>query len=257
MTNTAVIQAIRALPLKEMDALMLAEALHAEAKILWTDAEYRMVADSITLATYLHRNQTRANRGDMPRTHYIEHPLRGGNRLIRLGNKNAELCAGIILHDGVEDGLDDLVALSGNGPVTSVVAGRMYAFEYLQENFGYTTTHVVRGLTNRLYPEGTTKEQKRGLYAADVTEEIEDVLVAVGKVIDFIENAGGLKHNNTYENRGMVQHLARKYSPLVDVFIDRVSRDDFREQVSEEGHDRLLEQLKRTGSSLMSIQMLR
>lgn len=62
--------------LKVMDGAALALAILEEIPT-------EPIRRALAAAAFLHRNQTRANRGSLPRTSYIEHPLRGVLRAIR------------------------------------------------------------------------------------------------------------------------------------------------------------------------------
>lgn len=83
-------------PLKHMDGAALALAIQ---EAFPSDSVRRALA----AASFLHRNQTRASRASLPRTAYIDHPLRGALRVIRWGVTNEDIIVAIILHDTAED----------------------------------------------------------------------------------------------------------------------------------------------------------
>ena len=64
---------IAALPLKEMEASLLRSAILNYIGEL--DLDGTQFRHAIDLASHLHRNQTRQNRGNMPKVHFIEHPF--------------------------------------------------------------------------------------------------------------------------------------------------------------------------------------
>ena len=100
---------IASLPLKEMEASLLRTAIlsHiAHSYRLDIDGEYILaqVETAIDIASYAHRSQTRQNRGEMPKVHYVEHPLRNALRALRYGvTSDPATIIAIILHDVVED----------------------------------------------------------------------------------------------------------------------------------------------------------
>jgi hypothetical protein len=76
---------VAALPLKQMDGLLLSQAITALSDG-WPGR--RPAFDkAIQFAAYYHRTQTRASRAGLPRTHYIEHPLARMSSLDALGRR--------------------------------------------------------------------------------------------------------------------------------------------------------------------------
>lgn len=64
----------KGVPLKDLDPASLTLAIAAEAARIPT-LDQGAVMEAMTVASFLHRNQTRANRKTFERTPYIEHPL--------------------------------------------------------------------------------------------------------------------------------------------------------------------------------------
>jgi hypothetical protein len=258
---------IRNLPLKQMESSLLARAIYLEARdVNHTSGTFRQVFDyetlrtAMSLAGYLHRNQTRANRGDLPRTHYIEHPLRNALRLLRYGVTYEGLVVAAILHDTVEDCLDELLEVLGlsNVPMTdSTEDKRNLAWYGLGQMFDHHAASLVLDMTNPILPSGLSKTEKRTLYVEHVTKAIEDPYVALGKLVDFIDNGAGLHHNNVPGNHEMISHLAQKYLPLVPIFQKRVAGDDIRQLVSREGYGRVVSQLRKASETLGALAILR
>lgn len=210
MTTTSMFAQI---PLKDMDgaalALAIQEAFPSEA-----------VRRALAAASFLHRNQTRANRGTLPRTAYIEHPLRGSLRAIRWGVSNEDIIVAIILHDVPEDCAAEIASVFRGSPGASPEQARGLAFAWLIDEFGLEVARLVRAVTNPLPgKEKLTKEHKRRQYAEHVKAAITDDAAAfIVKMIDYADNASGLHHNAVEGNTGMVAHLAAKYGPLADIF---------------------------------------
>lgn len=229
---------IHSIPLKEMDAAVLTYAILdiASENMLNRDR----INYAIKLAAYLHRNDYRRNRGPLPKTHYIEHPLRNTLRLMRWGVLDEDIIVASILHDTVEDhGLTIVREFTNHTvdfeddskhTVEEDVTVMKLALEYVKNVFGARVAYIVDGVSNRPFVPGLTKNEKRAAYAQHVIESIaQDVAIFWVKLSDFVDNAIGLYHNNISENSGMIAHLALKYAPLVPVFQEIVQRTDMLE----------------------------
>jgi hypothetical protein len=92
-------------PLKDMDPFALTMAIFDEIRTI-PGVDGVALSKVISAASYLHLNQTRVNRKGLPRTSYIEHPLRNGLRVLRWGVTSEAVLVGLLLHDTVEDCLD-------------------------------------------------------------------------------------------------------------------------------------------------------
>lgn len=202
-------------PLKNMDTSQLAAA------ILVATGQDRLVVRAIGDATFLHRNQTRANRGPLERTPYIEHPLRGALRLIRWGVTDRDTIIAALLHDTVEDTALDILAhrlvMDPAGMSDEEVRSRAAA--WITGTYGSTVTSIVMAVTNPFTDKSMSRPARNLQYAAHVRAAIAtDPRVFLVKFSDYMDNAAGLYHNNTPRNRGMVTRLAAKYRPVTDVF---------------------------------------
>lgn len=264
--------AIRALPLKEMDAALLSRAIILEVRrlnrgnymhISNDDERYideRVIGDAMTIASYLHRNQTRRARGVFPVAHYIEHPLRNALRLMRYGCWNQDMIVAAILHDTVEDCLAEWLQLAADFETDAELDGREATFMYIQEIFGTRVAELVKAVTNdeNPSPDLRTRAEKRADYAEHVKEAIKDPEVALVKFVDFIDNGAGLKHQQGVTDFTMLNHLSQKYLPLVGPFLERVAQDDIRALVNDEqGHADIIEAVTQAGKTLASLSMLR
>tara|TARA_R110002051_G_scaffold60546_9_gene110888 strand:- start:1539 stop:2327 length:789 start_codon:yes stop_codon:yes gene_type:complete len=231
-------QLISQLPLKQMDGTLLFPGILAAAAA--SKHDLADIGAAMSLASYLHRNQTRANRGDLPRTPYIEHPLRGALRAYRYGVCSPSLVIGVILHDTVEDNPFELAGQIAGIPTDDEEEARVTSFEYIRMTFGPDVESIVRGMTNEISVPGLTRAQKHSAYLEKVVKAIEDPYVAVAKFIDWVDNAVGLHHNIAGARNGMIKNLAGKYLPLAAAFHQRLDQDDVRALVSVEGHKQML-----------------
>lgn len=244
-------QLISELPLKEMDGALLFPAVQAEAARVGHDVP--LVSSAMNLASYLHRKQTRANRGDLPRTCYIEHPLRGTMRAYRYGVTDINIIIGEILHDTVEDNPLEFAAQIAGRPTDDEVRARVTAFAAVQKMYGPGVEAIVRGMTNDISVPGLSRAEKHANYVKHVVIAIEDPRVAIAKFIDFVDNAVGLHHNLQGAGTGMVVRLATKYTPLVPIFFERLQRDDVRALVSANGHNDMMAHLQLGADRLSGI----
>lgn len=229
------------IPLKDMDPSALTMAIFGEIRPV-PGIDTVNVSKAISAASYLHLHQTRANRKGLPRTSYIEHPLRGALRVLRWGVTSESVLVGVLLHDTVEDCLDRILDTFVPGFHVGIgeAARRELAYSWMAGEFGAGATDLVRSLTSPV-PTGepVTKARKREQYAADVTAKIRGNAGAfIGKFADFADNAGSLHYNAVGGNERMVAHLAAKYYPVVDIFENelRASSGSISGLVSPEGY---------------------
>lgn len=223
---------LKALPLKTMDSAALTLA------ILEATGNDPLVFNAIRDATFLHRNQTRANRGQLERTSYIEHPLRGALRLIRWGVTDRDLIIAAILHDTVEDCAADILIhfLSIDPSEISEAEARAYAADWIRITYGIGAATLVMAVTNEFPVPGATRAERAAAYVEHARAGIcSDVRVFLVKFTDYMDNAAGLYHNDVPGNRGMVVRLAGKYLPMADVFEDAREPEALLRYVNREG----------------------
>lgn len=247
----ATVPLLREMKLKLMDpSLLIPSILDAAAE---ADHDVAQISGAIGAASYLHRNQTRANRGDLPRTAYIEHPLRGALRAYRYGVRDSDIIIGVILHDTVEDNPFELSAHYAGIQADTEARARDGAFQYIRAQYGPDVESLVRGMTNDIAVPGRTRAEKHADYLNHVVAAIEDPRVAVAKFIDWVDNAAGLHHNIAGAREGMIVRLATKYTPLVPIFIERLNRRDVRNLTSNSGHQAMLTQVTAGGARLAQL----
>lgn len=246
----------QAVPLKEIDAAGLALTISAGVKEipgLSGEAVERAMSD----AAFVHRGQTRLNRGDFPRTPYIEHPLRNTLRLMRWGVKDEAVLVAAILHDTVEDNPRGFMQREG-GWVGSQAAADAHdeqreALNVVRRRYGPAVARIVEHVTNPPRPAGQSDADRASAYAAHVAEAVAaspDVLLV--KLADFGDNAAGLHHNASPENRAKVAKSALKYLPVCDILAGEVARQEaaLRERVNPEALAAIGKMLKITKSRL-------
>lgn len=212
------------LRLKEMEGSLLTRAVLNGANDAGHDE--RLVTAAITLASYLHRADTRAQRAGMPRVPYIEHPLRNAVRLQRYGCTDQDVIIATILHDTVEDHAFDIARdILGIEPADEELA-REAAFGYIGVRFGERVKVLVKEVSNPLLPAGLSRVEKHERYREHVISVIGVAAVFLVKSTDFEDNAGGLHHNLAPNTVSMVRNLANKYLPLVPTLMERALGND-------------------------------
>lgn len=209
-------------PLKKMDSSMLVFELDRETHRVMPE-HCEMITSAATLASFLHREQTRFVRGDLPRVPYIEHPLRVALRLIRWGVRDGELVAAALLHDVVEDCSTELLEVFGSDS-----AGRSCetALECIHRLYGGAVAEYVGWVTN---PVDGTSCASRTSYQDHIT-----ALAASGnmalliKASDLKDNAGSIKYQLGHGKDERMLRLVTKYSPVVGIVaagLEKLSAD--------------------------------
>ena len=215
---------IGSLELKEMDGALLAADIRFRAGAAGIPTS-RLDA-AMAFAAWAHRGQRRLKRGDLPRTAYIEHPLRNAARVLRWGVTREPVVFACVLHDTVEDHALELAADLG-APTSDEGAAREIVFAHYADAFGSRTSTLVRAMSNPLDDDAPADEAtKHEIYRGHVLAEIADPEVAVCKLADLADNALSLHH--TGEGDARTSRLARKYAPLLAVFRQRLAEDDVR-----------------------------
>lgn len=212
-------KSINCLPLKDMDGSLLAAAVMDAASSAGV-ARLKDLNEAIIIASYLHRNDTRGNRGLIPRDMYITHPLRNTLRLIRYGITDSNVLIACVLHDTVEDHPEEILTDLAGQSIEGVSAEdiRMRAISFLAGRFGNQAADIVLAVSNPIMDKsGMSKEEKRVLYAVKVEQAIAiSVEVFLVKFADVYDNAGSL-HHTTGNPKSMTDHLTLKYLPLMDI----------------------------------------
>lgn len=223
------------MPLKEMDPLMLSNALYGHLEHI-PEVDVETMREAVAFASFVHRKDTRKNRAGFPTTAYIEHPLRNAIRLTRFGCRSQPALIAALLHDTVEDHASEIAENFGGGSTGNEAQDREIAFAFIGETFGEETERTVRGMSNPLMEDGISDERKRELYVEHVVEATrEDPQVLVNKIMDWMDNALSLKYTISGMKPARTVRLIDKYSPLPPVFLEHLDLHAGRLPVSAEG----------------------
>jgi (p)ppGpp synthase/HD superfamily hydrolase len=188
-------------PLKKMDPSMLVFELDREAHSLMPESG-ELITSAATMASFLHRRQTRFVRGGMPLVPYIEHPLRVALRLVRWGVQDPNLVGAALLHDVVEDCSEELLSVFGQSNETALhCLARLYG--------GDMAAHVEQ-VTN---PADVVDAASYQLHVAALAWSGTSAVLI--KASDLKDNAGSIRHQLGYGQDARMLRLLRKYLPCV------------------------------------------
>jgi (p)ppGpp synthase/HD superfamily hydrolase len=196
-------------PLKDMDSALLTVTLLHDASTLGLREE---MESAISFAAYFHSGQTRMNRANLPRTPYIEHPLRNTIRLIRWGVTERDILLASVFHDVPEDAAALVVA---HANVDDAGDPTEAALRWVGAMYGAGVESIVRAVTNPPRNPGRP-EQMRADYLqhirAHVLGNVEPLLV---KASDLSDNAGSLHHHLPTARPESLRRRAEKYLPVL------------------------------------------
>lgn len=231
--------------LKTLNAPVLAYAISSYATNT-PHIDEKKISQALLMASELHKNQSRANRGLHDRTPYVEHPYRNALRSIRFNSDSTEQIVGSILHDTVEDSPFEFSEKYTGKKAATEEEARENSLRYIQNNFGTRAEKIVRGVSNPIIDtKGWTVEQKNKLYYDHVAESIVDSDVFVVKVCDFIDNAGSLHHNvGKGLNPTGIQRRSSKYLPVANLLQERLTSNTNPIQLSPEDKTKMYSQLE-------------
>lgn len=246
---------IRKTALKNLDSAGLTIALQEDIRAYPEYFNFEKVYQAIVASTYLHAKQTRANRGNLPRTPYIEHPLRNTLRVVRWDCMSQDIIIAILLHDTVEDCAHRICRDEFGLDIKTMTKEEMRAkaYEYIEAEFGSEVRRLVAGVTNGFFVGTETKDEKRAIYAAHVKAVITDPDIFLVKIADFVDNASGLYHNDIKENAEKVIHLAIKYLPVVDIFEEQFNKFSNELKISDAARADIRKHLRDTRKRLLAI----
>lgn len=192
---TALPNSFPRVPLKQMDPSMLVFELGRTTDRRLTPHQSEMITSAATMASFLHREQTRSVRGDMPLVPYIEHPLRVALRIVRWHHLDAELLTAALLHDVAEDCAEELCAVFGE-------AGEN-ALQVLARLYGGRVARLVAEVTNPV--DGMSYAEHMSILARSGSEAL------LIKASDLKDNAGSIKHQMGHGNDVKMLARVRKY----------------------------------------------
>ena len=207
-------------PLKEYDAVSLAEMLRTGFVQEFPAPVVQKLQDAIQVASYLHRNDVRrGSRGTSTNPPYIEHPLRVALRMFqnfKVDDPNVIIAA--VLHDTVEDHARDFADFEGVAASTTEGAAGQNALAFISRHFGFPVARTVELVSNPPINPGATKAEKIQAYQEHVIKAVNMSSEAlIVKVSDFIDNAGSLHHHYSYGDQ-KVGYFLDRYEPLLEVY---------------------------------------
>ncbi|WP_181065347.1 HD domain-containing protein [Rathayibacter rathayi] len=209
-----------------------------------------MVRPARALACYLHRNDTRMQRANLPRTPYIEHPLRNTLRLLRWSVTDEVTLTAALLHDTVEDEAFELASTFANDPTDDEEQARVIAFAYLAGAFSPEVATAVRHMSNPITPAGLPRSRRVDQYIEHVRQELTDPRFVLLKATDLVDNAAGLRHNVDWADPTTIgndkaRNLAAKYEQPVAIITGRLRDVDekLHALLPDEGRERAITQL--------------
>lgn len=201
-------------PLKELDSAQLVFQLSHYKELIAHETGVNgeinqeasnAIASAMEVASFLHAGQTRRNRGNLPVTPYIEHPLRVALRICRWGYRDYELVVAALLHDVLEDCAEKI---KQNFCVNET------PYQWIERSYGHRVAEIVQGVTNNHTPY-IEKIEKLTRQASENRINLDKLIVKAG---DMVDNAGSLMHQVDETTKSYAKHLrlALKYKlPLI------------------------------------------
>ena len=216
------------LALKEMDPSMLTHAINEvlnmdQGSIQWGDSSPEQFQDAMMWASFLHRDQTRANRAGFSRTPYVEHPLRNTLRLLRMGCTDGETLVASVLHDTIEDCSDKI---SGRADLPEEQQ-RAISLQKMSDRYTTTIAYRVNKVSNRILPKTMPKPEKMQVYLTDFPHKVDTEGSYLVKLVDLSDNGGGLHHNFIPGQERFVRNGHKKYSASMVMMTEIADQIEF------------------------------
>lgn len=209
--------------LKNMDSALLSmycARVAEEDSIHWITVNKQQFHDALVHAAIWHQGQTRANRANLPRTPYIEHPLRNVLRAYRWGIRDGDVLTAIVLHDVIEDCADKITGYETRED--NAQTQREEAFATLTNMFSARVAYLVLQVSNEIVTKEEkavmSPEMKRKNYADHLHKVLGDSNVFIVKLADYMDNAGGLYHNYAPGKEEKLTNMYNKYMLALGVF---------------------------------------
>lgn len=228
-------------PLKVMDGTMLLFELSREIdRVIAESNDREMITSAASLASYLHRNQLRMIRKGLPRTPYIEHPLRVALRLIRGGETDPHTIAAALLHDVVEDCAPEMVSMFAGGDTSAhhrdKEHDRAVALDWLRSAYSPEVADAVADVSNPL------DEDISWLDHMGTITELRSLLI---KGSDLVDNPGSLIHQYGHVKDSFIISKVIKYTPGVPLVASKLEHYTWHPGVTE-----MIESLGKVSASL-------
>jgi HD domain len=202
-------------------------AIEVEA---FPDVDRDRITRALALASRLHVSDRRQ------REPYVNHLLRVAIRIIsHYGVGDADVVCAALLHDAVEDHAAGLAPGRGQPEALNVLA----------RQFGDRVAALVASVTNPPHEAGLDRYEQYRKHVATSLQA--SPWARVIKVSDFTDNGVGLMHTTGPK----LESLAAKYSPIVPVLRDLISRPDT--PLSDEVKQHILDQLGRAADRFAAI----
>jgi hypothetical protein len=201
-------------PLKEMDPAMLVLELNRETLRLFP-GHSELITSALSMATFLHRKQTRFVRAGLPRVPYIEHPIRVALRLIRWGEQDVTIIAAALLHDVVEDCTPELLQFFGRP------GDHDDALRCLLRLYGPEVTQHVMDVTNPDWVVDAATYLTKQTMLARSGKPSRRI-----KASDLKDNPGSIKHQLGHGKDPRLLRMLDKYRPVVALFRDELWNPD-------------------------------
>lgn len=205
--------------LKSMDSAALVLELLTQLRHHHSADTAERVERAARDCVQLHAGQTRANRADLPRTPYDEHPLRNTLRIIGWGNIDPVVLTSSLLHDVPEDCADRLLALEGHA-LTENEDTTEFAHAWVEREYGADVSAVVRAVTNPPKHPGASRAARNAQYVDHVAQAVQDPRAFLVKAADFADNAGSLQHNIGHVPDDFIMQRIEKYEPVAQILED-------------------------------------
>ena len=219
----------------------------AELGKKFSRADQDKIRDALMLMYTVHIDQEDRVGGEP----YVSHTLNVAKKVLEMFDlPDCDLVIAALLHDSVEDQaykLSLLLKIENEVEIDEHEA----ALKVLENKYGQKVAKIVAALSNPdfdaiLEERGVTRDnaeytnRKNKLYAEHVKEAIEDPDVLAIKIVDFSENALKLSSWRPENEKGLAKRakLKKKYLPVMDIFIERLAKDDllpdFKKKIEEE-----------------------
>lgn len=203
--------AVRPAPTKSLrdadDAFLSFFIIRSHRDLVGHNGGTLLLTHAIENAVEAHRAQYRTDHRGV-RQQYVLHPLRNTCRLLMFGVTDLDLLVASLFHDTVEDVPEALVAaLTGRYELAPVDA--------LRAEYGDVVADTVSRVTNPADHARLPRIERNDAYIAHIISEVLNAVRALlVKVVDFLDNAGGLRLLLA-TNPSMAKRLAAKYQPMV------------------------------------------
>lgn len=177
----------------------------------WDDDTRERLRRAEEIAIEAHKDD---DRGIHP---YSTHFLRVTIRIISIDHlsiKDSDLLIAALLHDTVEDHTKFYAGIIDK---PEGISDKNHAVQVITELFGERVARLVYAVTNPDMPEHITERADRYEFYREHVREVLTTNEEAGiiKLSDFIDNCGGLAHNESPE---LALRLAEKYLPLIPDF---------------------------------------